>query len=372
MRIALVSSNSFYHPGGIQNHVIGLYKYLKKKGHYVKIISPKYHGEKRLCEDAIFFGKAKRISINASLSDLSIISKEFKAEEILEKEKFDIIHFHNPGLFITTELLLKSRSKNVITFHVLPDASFFYKGLKIFLRHLNKIKIIKKIDGIIIVSKPLRKYISKYFNCKKKVIPNGIDLGAFASRDAFNEYKDGKINLLFLGRIEKRKGLIYLIKAFEILKKRHINLRLIIVGSGNLEKKCKKYVEKKRIKDVVFVGNISEEDKIKYMNTCDIFCAPSIYGESFGIVLLEAMACGKPIVAFANQGYRQVLKGIQRRFLVKPKDVESLAKKIEMLMLNKKIRKELSAYGKREVKKYSWDLVGKQVEEFYEEILNEK
>jgi phosphatidylinositol alpha-mannosyltransferase len=183
---------------------------------------------------------------------------------------------------------------------------------------------------------------------------------------------DGKMNLLFLGRIEKRKGLIYLIKAFEILKKSHENIRLIVAGSGDLEKKCKKYVEKNRIKDVVFVGSVSEEDKIKYMNTCDIFCAPSIYGESFGIVLLESMACGKPIVAFANQGYKQVLTGIQRRFLVKPKDVEGLAKKIQTLLLNENVRKKLSVYGKKEVKKYSWDLVGKQIEEFYEEVLNEK
>jgi phosphatidylinositol alpha-mannosyltransferase len=371
MRIALVSSNSFHYPGGIQNHIMGLYKYLKKRGHYVKIISPKYDSEERLCDDVIFFGKAKKISFNASLSDLSIIGKEYKAEEIL-KENFDIIHFHNPGLFITTELLEKSNTKNIITFHVLPDASIFYKALKIFLKYLNRIKIVKKINGVIIVSKPLRKYISKYFRCKKRVIPNGIDLDAFNKRDVFDEYMDGKMNLLFLGRIEKRKGLIYLIKAFEILKKSHENIRLIVAGSGDLEKKCKKYVEKNRIKDVVFVGSVSEEDKIKYMNTCDIFCAPSIYGESFGIVLLEAMACGKPIVAFANQGYKQVLTGIQRRFLVKPKDVEGLAKKIETLLLNENVRKELSVYGKKEVKKYSWDLVGKQIEEFYEEVLNEK
>jgi glycosyltransferase involved in cell wall biosynthesis len=105
---------------------------------------------------------------------LSIIGKEYKAEEIL-KENFDIIHFHNPGLFITTELLEKSNTKNIITFHVLPDASIFYKALKIFLKYLNRIKIVKKINGVIIVSKPLRKYISKYFRCKKRVIPNGID-----------------------------------------------------------------------------------------------------------------------------------------------------------------------------------------------------
>jgi len=372
VRIALVSSNSFKYPGGVQNHVLGLYRYLKKRGHYVKIISPMYSDEKKICEDVIFFGRAKKINFNASLTDLSIITKEFNAKEILERENFDIIHFHNPGLFITSEILSKSTSKNIITFHALPDASILYLGLKVFMKYIKKIKLINKIDGIIIVSKPLKKYISKYFDCKKSVIPNGIDLEIFKNSGRLPLYQDGKINILFLGRIEKRKGLIYLIKAYEILKKKHKNIRLIVIGSGNLEEKCKNYVKKRKIEDVIFVGSVNEEEKVKYINTCDIFCAPSIYGESFGIVLLEAMACGKPIVAFANQGYKEVLRGIQKRFLVKPKNINSLAKKIEILIKDDRLRRKLGKFGKKEVKKYSWNIVGRKIERFYEEILNEK
>ncbi|MEM5799624.1 MAG: glycosyltransferase family 4 protein [Candidatus Aenigmatarchaeota archaeon] len=371
LRIALVSSNSFYNHGGIQNHIIGLYNYLKSKGHYVKIIAPKYKNERRLNKDFIFFGECRKINANASLADISLINKNYNAKKILDREKFDIIHFHNPGIFITTEILSKSNSKNIITFHFLPDASFIFKILKFFLKYIKKIKIVKKIDGIIFVSKPLKKYISNYFSCKKTIIPNGIDLTKFKLKSLIKKYKDDKINLLFLGRFEKRKGLIYLIKAFEILKKKY-NIRLLIVGTGNLKKKYKKYVRSKKIDDVVFVGKVSDKTKIKYINTCDIFCAPSIYGESFGIVLLEAMACGKPIVGFANQGYKQVLNKKQKIFLAKPKDINQLANKIENLIKNKNMRKYLIKLGKEEVKKYSWGIVGKRIENFYKEILNEK
>ncbi len=371
MRIALISSNSFYCYGGIQNHILGLYKYLKSKGHYVKIIAPRYKNEKRINDDFIFFGYSKKISANASLSDISFLPKKHKAETLLKKEKFDIIHFHNPGIFVSIDIIKKSNSKNIITFHVMPDASIIYKLLKIFLKILKNFHLFKKINGIIFVSKPLRKYISPYFKCKKVVIPNGIDLSLFENTEKIKKYQDGKINLLFLGRIEKRKGLIYLIKAYEKIKKNY-NIRLIVVGSGNLEEKCKKYVNKNKIKDIVFVGSVNDKEKVKYINTCDIFCAPSLYGESFGIILLEAMASGKPLVGFANQGYEQVLSRKQKRYFAKPKDINSLAKKIEILIKNEKLRHELGEHGKKEVLKYSWDVVGRQIENFYEEILNEK
>ncbi|MBU5688201.1 MAG: glycosyltransferase family 4 protein [Candidatus Aenigmarchaeota archaeon] len=260
MRIALVSSNSFYDYGGIQNHIIGLYKYLKSKGHYVKIIAPRYKNEKKLNEDFIFFGKSKKINANASIAELSLINKKYNTN-FLYKEKFDIIHFHNPGIFITTEILSKSNSKNIITFHLLPDASFIYKILRYFLKYIKKIEIIKKIDGIIFVSSPLKKYLSRYFSCKKTIIPNGIDLKQFKIKEKIEKYNDDKINLLFVGRLEKRKGLIYLLKAFEKLKYKY-NIRLLIVGTGNLEKKYRNYVKKNKINDVIFVGKVSNKIKI--------------------------------------------------------------------------------------------------------------
>lgn len=367
-----MSSNSFKSYGGIQNHVMGLYSYLKSKGHYVKIISPKFKNEKEINQDHILLGKSIKLNVNGSMTDIVTFGKNDNIKKLLEKENFDIIHIHNPGIIISIHFLKNSSTKNIITFHLLPDNSNMYKILKSPLNRLKKTNIYNKINGIIFVSNPVKKYFSRYFRCKKEVIPNGIDLSKYCSEDKIDKYVDGKKNILFVGRIEERKGLIYLIKAFEILKKTNKNIRLIVVGEGNLEKSCKNYVKKKKIEDVEFVGSVSEEDKVKYFNTCDIFCAPSIFGESFGIVLLEAMAKGKPITGFANNGYKNLLKGKMKKFLAKPKNYSSLAKKIKILLKNEELRKELGEYGKEEVKKYSWDIVGEQIENFYKRILNEK
>ncbi|MCX8178890.1 MAG: glycosyltransferase family 4 protein [Candidatus Aenigmarchaeota archaeon] len=372
MRIALVSSNSFHSYGGIQNHVLGLYNYLKSKGHYVKIISPKFKNERPVNHDHIFVGQSTKISMNGGLTDFTILTKKDNLKQLFENEKFDIIHIHNPNLMISLQILANSNSKNIITFHVLPDQSSLYGIFKRVIKGLKKIKIYKKINGVIYVSKPVKKYFARYFRFKSQIIPNGIEIERFNSNEKIEKFNDGKINLLFLSRIEKRKGLIYLIKAFEILRKKNDKIRLIVAGTGNLEKACKKYVQKRKIPDVEFVGSISDEDKIKYYNTCDIFCAPSIFGESFGIVLIEAMASGKPIVGFANKGYKTLLSGKAGKFLAKPKNHNSLARKINILLKNKELREEIGKWGKEEVKNYSWNVVGEKIENFYRSVLNEK
>ena len=181
----------------------------------------------------------------------------------------------------------------------------------------------------------------------KIVIPNGIDLEKFnPAVPKIKKFLDGKTNILFVGRIEERKGLIYLLKAYKILKKRHKNIRLIIVGEGNLKKECQNWAKEQKLRDVVFEGKI-EGDKIPhYFTTCDIFAAPAIYGESFGIVLLEAMASGKSIAGFAIPAYKEVLKGKGKEFLVKPKNWRGLARKIEILIKDEEKRKEMGEWGR--------------------------
>lgn len=371
MRIALVSGNSFYFPGGVQEHIKDLAKYLKSQGHYVKIIAPRYKKDEKYDKNFILIGRAIPLSVNASMAQISFLDKKSNIDKILSREKFDIIHFHNPSFFIGTQILKKSNSKNILTLHFLPDASLIYKFLKNILNNWVEKGFSDKINGVIAVSKPVVKYVPKKFKCTRKIIPNGIDLKKFeTNKKRIKKYDDEKINILFLGRIEKRKGLIYLLKSYKILKKKYPNIRLIVVGSGEKEGKCKKFVKKSKLADVNFVGRVSDKEKIMYYNTADIFCSPAIYGESFGIVLLEAMACGKPIVAYANKGYKEVLKGKAKKFLAKPKDVNELAKKLEILIKNEELRREMGEFGKKEVKKYSWQIVGGQIEDFYKKVLH--
>jgi phosphatidylinositol alpha-mannosyltransferase len=158
-----------------------------------------------------------------------------------------------------------------------------------------------------------------------------------------------------------------------LLKQKHGGIRLIIIGEGDLKTQCQNFVKKHNLKEVYFEGEKTGQELVSYLNSSDIFCAPSIYGESFGIVLLEAMACNLPVVAFANEGYKSILAGTRgEKFLVQPKDYRDLAKKLEVLIENENLRKEMGKWGMEEAKKYSWDKIANQIVNFYQFCQKEK
>jgi len=366
LRIGLISFHSFFQPGGVKRHILGLQKEFKKRGIYSKIVAPRRKKQEFYGKDVILLGTSFPLNFSGSQSDFCINFNPLAIEKVLKKEKFDVLHFHNFGFPSVWQILERSDTLNVLTFHANIEGSEFLKNFPIFLYLLNKI-VQWKIDGVIGVA-PLNLRVFKDFEGPKTVIPNAINLGEFNPRvSKIKKFLDGKINILFLGRIEERKGLIYLLRAFKVLEKKFTNLRLIVVGEGPLKRELQIWAEKNKLKNVVFEGEVKEKRAPSYYRTADIFVSPAIYGESFGIVLVEAMACGKPVVAFANEGYKEVLeKGKGRRFLVKPKDYKTLAKKLEILIKNKKLRKEMGEWGRIEAQNYSWSKIADQVLDFYE------
>ncbi|PIV43009.1 MAG: hypothetical protein COS26_01295 [Candidatus Nealsonbacteria bacterium CG02_land_8_20_14_3_00_40_11] len=366
MKIGLISFHSFLQPGGVKRHVLGLYKEFKKRGIKVKIIVPRRSPEEKYGKDVIIMGTSLPLPAAGTQGDFCIYFNPFALDSFLKKEKFDVLHFHNVGFPSTIQVLERSNALNILTFHANLEKSNIIKIFPQIRDFANRIAK-WKIDGIIGVN-PLNLRFFRKFNGPKKVIPNGIDLEEFNPKvPRLKKFSDGKINILFLGRIEERKGLIYLIRAFKILSKSHPNLRLIVVGEGPLKDDCQKWVENNKLENVVFEKAIREKEVPSYYRTCDIYCSPAIYGESFGIVLIEAMALGVPVVAFANTGYRIVLeKGKGKRFLVKPRDYKTLAKKLEILIKSKKLRKEMGDWGLKEARKYSWPKIADQILAFYE------
>ena len=366
MKIGLISFHSFLQPGGVKRHVLGLYKEFKKRGIKVKIIVPRRSPEEKYGKDVIIMGTSLPLPAAGTQGDFCIYFNPFALDSFLKKEKFDVLHFHNVGFPSTIQVLERSNALNILTFHANLEKSNIIKIFPQIRDFANKIAE-WKIDGIIGVN-PLNLRFFRKFNGPKKVIPNGIDLEEFNPKvPRLKKFSDGKINILFLGRIEERKGLIYLLKAFKILSRSHSNLRLIVVGEGPLKDDYQKWVENNKLENVVFEKAIREKEVPSYYRTCDIYCSPAIYGESFGIVLIEAMALGVPVVAFANTGYRIVLeKGKGKRFLVKPRDYKTLAKKLEILIKSKKLRKEMGDWGLKEARKYSWPKIADQILAFYE------
>jgi phosphatidylinositol alpha-mannosyltransferase len=375
MNVGLISFHNFLRPGGVKRHILGLFKEFKKRGIEAKIIAPRRDKKENYGKNVILLGTSFPINFGGSASDFGINFNPLAIEETLKKEKFNILHFHNFGFLSTFQILLSPSVENalkILTFHSNIEGSKFLKEFPGLLYILNKV-CQWKMDGIIVVAPFLLKFFKDYEG-PKIVIPNGIDLKQFNPNvPKLKKFSNDKINILFVGRIDERKGLIYLLKAYRILTKKFKNLRLIVVGEGELKKDCQDYVKKHNLKEVYFEGEKNGKELVSYYRSCDIFCAPSIFGESFGLVLLEAMACQKPVVAFANHGYKEFLKGKKgEKFLAKPRDFYQLAKKIEILIKNQKLRKEMGEWGEKEAKKYSWEKIVDKILNFYDFCQKEK
>jgi len=389
MKVGFVSPHTFSYPGGVQKHTLALQKEFVERKHKVKLILPRERFSQEREKTTILLGSALYIPGNASKTNLSLNITPLSIWRRLRKERFDILHFQNFGVFLPIQILeaasqLSNPPLKILTLHALWDASLILREIPSVptLMYVFKEYILPRFDGIIAVSKPVLSQIEAEYDGPKEVIPNGVNLNFFNPKglkiEKFRNVEKKrlsnslKLNILFVGRIEKRKGLIYLLKAFKILKTKYKDLKLIVVGEGERKKKLEDFVEKHKISGVFFEGEVKEKELAKYYRAADICCFPSIYGEAFGIVLLEAMASGRPVVAFANQGYKEVLTGKGSNFLARPKNVDDLVKKLAILIGSKNKREEMAEWGRREVKKCSWDKIADKTLKFYRKAIKYK
>jgi phosphatidylinositol alpha-mannosyltransferase len=371
MKIALVSPYDFAHPGGVINHIRALDEEFTRLGHDVRIIAPASRKKVAALGDRfIQIGKPRPIPASGSISRISLslhLAPDIK--KVLEREKFDVVHLHEPFMPMLCSAVLRfSNGINIGTFHAYSGSPGYELGrpiTTILLKRRNR-----KLVGRIAVSAPARAYASKYIAGEFTVIPNGVDLRRFhPGVEPMPGYDDGKINILFVGRLEKRKGANYLLNAYGRLKKDYPNIRLIIVGPGvNLRRRYELKVRLSRLKDVVFTGGVPFEDLPRYYQTADIFCAPATGKESFGIVLLEAMALSKPIVATSNEGYASVVTHGEEGLLVSPKNIKALAEALKILIEDSSLRRKLGANGLVTVQSYDWPLVARRVLDYYEQV----
>jgi len=372
MKIALVSPYDFAYPGGVANHISSLGHYLAQMGHEVKVVAPASKAITSLGDKFIPIGKPRPIPTSGSIARITIsprLSRNIK--DVLVEENFDIIHLHEPLMpTLCINVLRLSHTVNIGTFH-----AFGGKGYG-FVRPLSRLylnRLVSKLDGKIAVSKPAMEFVSKYFPGNYKIIPNGVDTAHFSPDvSPIDEFCDGKINILFVGRLEKRKGLDYLLKAYQRIKREIPNSRLIIVGPGSrLRGKYEKEVKHSDLEDVVFIGHITYDELPRYYKTADVFCAPATGWESFGIVLLEAMAVGKPVVASNIEGYASLVTDGVEGLLVPPKGDERLAQALISLMTDESLRQQMGARGILTAAAYDWKYIARQVLDYYIQVRSE-
>lgn len=370
MKIALVSPYDYAYPGGVTAHISHLQENFIRMGHSAKILAPSSRAVDTLGDNIITIGKPVSIPASGSIVRISVSPRlAGRVKATLREEQFDIIHLHEPLLpALPLTVLRFSQSINIGTFHAYRNRSLGY----FYMRRLLK-RWFRKLDGKIAVSKSAMGFVSRYFQGYYNVISNGIDLEHFsADVPPIEEYNDGKLNILFVGRLEKRKGLKYLLAAYERIRQQLPNSRLIVVGpDGGRLKSHERFIRGHSLESVVFTGYVSYEELPRYYKTADVFCAPATGKESFGIVLLEAMAASRPIVASHIEGYAGVVTDGEEGMLVEPENEEALASSLVHLLTNKQLREKMGAMGRLKAEMYSWRRIASQVMSYYERLLSE-
>ena len=375
MKIALVSPYDFAHPGGVASHISSLEQQFTRMGHVVKIIAPASRAIKDFGDRFITIGRPYPIPSSGSVIRVPIsLHLAPTIKRTLAREQFDIIHLHEPfmPMLCSAIVRLSSNTVNVGTFHAAEGKPGYNWG-RPFSTWMIRGRL-HNLHGKIAVSKASHDYHSKYIPGPFEIIPNGIDLEPFSDEVVpFEKYLDGKKNILFVGRLEFRKGLNYLLNAFLLVKRERPDIRLIVVGPGTrLRRRYERWVHKNGLeKDVVFVGFVSNEDKARYYKTADIFCAPAISRESFGIVLLEAMASGKPVVASNIPGYASVVSDGEDGILVPPQNYNELARALKTLLDDEKLCNQMGAKGRAKSRNFSWELVAQRVMNYYIRVISE-
>jgi len=371
MKVGLVIDDRISRPGGVQEYVLGLYDFLKNKGHQPIIFtSGRYTKKQKQGRRIISFGKTFDLPGGTQKGISLTLGQGKKIKRVLEREKPEILHIQGMPGPLGLNFLQHSSSVNIMTFHIAHEGilvDFLAKTLAPLWEEMGK-----NLHGKIAISKVAADYAQKFSPGPYKIIPIGIDLRRFRpGAPEIAKFKDKKINILFVGRLDKRKGIEYLLKAFRRLSQLQPNIRLIIVGDGSEKQKARDYVREEELKNVVFTGSVTRRDLPAYYATGDIFCSPATHGESFGVVLLEAMSAGLPVVAFDNPGYRDLFPGFARGFLVPNKSVSALTQALLILVTTPNLRRELGQKNRCYAKGFSWPRVGDEILRFYQHLLQQ-
>ena len=377
MKIGLVSPYDWSYPGGVRDHVWHLANEFIAKGHDVRIMAPASGPKSKLTEKYILkMGWTTPIPINGSIARIMLDpSIALRVRRVLQREHFDIIHVHEPFVPGLSQTVLRcSNTVTVGTFHassypgIYSTSNLAYASTYPFLRPM-----FRRLSGCIAVSTTALQFVSRYFPADYRVIPNGVNLDRFSPQvTPLPQFMDGKQNILFVGRFEKRKGAKYLLRAIPLIRERFPNTRFIFVGEGRLRRGFQQFVERKGWQDVVFSGYVSESDLPHYFASTHIFCSPATGGESLGIVLLEAMASGKPIVASNISGYATVVNHGTDGLLTTPRNSEELAIAIGHLLGNEQLRQKFINAGLYKARDYAWSRVSDSIMEFYYELLDNR
>ncbi len=370
MKIGLVCPYNISKHGGVLEVVLALQAGLQERGHEVKIITPLPNGSDSLDHpDVIFIGNSVDFrSLAHTTSQVSSTAGGEEVDAILDAENFDILHFHEPWIpFLSRQLLQRSGSVNIATFHAkIPEAITTRTVIKVVTPYLKS--VMKYLHELTSVSESGAEYASSLTDQPITIIPNGIDVAKYQTARVPKK-KTGALTILYIGRLERRKGVKYLLLAYQLLLLNHPDTKLIIAGDGPDRERLELQAEDLKLPSVEFLGYVSEELKLQLLAQADLFCSPAVFGESFGIVLLEAMATGTVSVAGNNSGYIDVMQEMGAISIVNPHDTAEFARRLEVMLTSPELRAVWQKWAADYVKQFSYPRIVDRYEELYHEAL---
>lgn len=371
MRIGIVTQSYLPIHGGVAEHVHHTAEELRRRGHDVKVITTFFdRGDENFSDNVYRIGHDLTLPLNGAFVNMTVgTALRSQLREIEEHERFDIVHIHGPFEPVLPIIAMSAlKAPKVGTFHMFAERSPAFGLFSPLIRRFGR-----RLAARIAVSNAAKEFATRYFGGEYIVIPNGVDIEKFSITAApLEKFNDGIDTILFVGRMDPRKGLRHLLQAFPYVLKACPNTRLVVVGGGFLAGYYKRLVRPEIRDRVLFEGYASGRDLPRYYASSKIFCSPATSSESFGIVLIEAMAAGKPVVAYGNRGYRTVLGGENPSgVLVENKSVPALALALVDLLKDPRRQAELGKQGIAKAAEYAWPKIVEQIEGVYTKVLGE-
>lgn len=366
MRIGLVSPYSFDVPGGVQLHVRDLATYLLAEGHEVSVLAPS-DGDDAGAPYVTSAGGAMPIRYNGSVARLAFgpVAASRTARWV-ERGDFDVLHVHEPMTPSVSLLALRTYDGPVVaTFHTSIERSRALQLAQPFLR-----PALEKITGRIAVSRAARDTVARHLGGDAALVPNGVYVDRFATARPEARWQDGgeRPTIAFLGRMgEPRKGLRVLLDAVPLIARAHPGVRVLVAGPGDVDA-ARREVPASAEGHVEFLGLLSDTEKASLLASCDAYVAPNTGGESFGIILIEAMSAGAPVVASDLEAFARVLDDGRCGVLFDTGDAAALAHAVTGVLADRGARDALSRAGRERARLYDWSAVGQQVISAYETV----
>jgi phosphatidylinositol alpha-mannosyltransferase len=373
VKIGIVSQSYYPRYGGVTEHVHQTAVELRRRGHEVLIVTSHFRrGEAHHGDGEVRIGHNLLIPFNGAFVDLAVgLRLKGQLRRLLGRERFDLLHTHQPLVPTLPLLAIQAAGcPQVGTFHTTAGRSRMLEWGRPLLA-----PVVTKLDARIAVSSTARDFVAQYFPGEYEVIPNGVDVERFhPDVRPFEEHvRPDRVNILFVGRLDPRKGVHQLIAAMPgVIERTHGRVQLLIVGNSYLRPQLEAAVAPSARAHVRFLGHVPSADLPRWYATGDIFVSPASGNESFGIVLIEAMASGKAVVASDIPGYRSAVTPGVNAVTVPPGDVPALGEAISSLACDPGRRHSLGVQGRQRALEFSWTRVTDRIEAVYRRVLERR